>query len=155
MLRALQEALNSDDPSTQNGAVLVSPKLEEIIAYGYNVFPDGIARSEKRWERPQKYSYIEHAERNSIYYAARNGVKTEGVIMYCPWFACDNCARGIINAGIVEVVGLNTQVDDTHTRWDESVRIGLEMLEEKGVKMRYLDHKFGITLRRNGQLIEF
>ena len=35
-----------------------------------------------RWERPEKYSWVEHAERNAIYAAAREGVRLAGATMY-------------------------------------------------------------------------
>lgn len=155
MKAALTEALNSDDASTQNGAVLVNSETNQIVSHGHNTFPNGVTKNDERWQRPTKYFYTEHAERNSIYDAAYNGVQTNGLIMYCPWFACADCARGIIQAGIREVVGLQKQASDTNNRWDASIEAGMTMLKEKGIVIRYIDHNFGIILRRNGELVEF
>jgi dCMP deaminase len=48
---------------------------------------------------------MEHAERDAIYKAAFVGMQTEGATLYVPWFACADCARAIIAAGITRVVG--------------------------------------------------
>ena len=58
-----------------------------------------------RWERPQKYQYVEHAERNAIYNAARTGVPLNGCSAFVSLAPCADCARAMIQAGIVEVYG--------------------------------------------------
>lgn len=142
----------STDPSTQNGAVIV--RDGQILCAGANHFPRDIKESPERWERPLKYSYVEHAERNTIYVAAKSGIKTEGTTMYCPWFACDNCARGIIQAGIIEVVGLQRPNDLTPDHWKSSIQVALDMLTEAGIKMRWIDKLVGVKLRFNGEVVE-
>jgi len=59
-----------------------------------------------RWEqRPEKYMWVEHAERNAVYNAARIGAATEGCTMYVNQsIICCDCARAIIQAGITRVV---------------------------------------------------
>jgi len=64
---AEQVKLKSKDESTQVGAVIVG-KGHEILSTGYNSFPRGLDDSRpERQERPHKYPYFEHAERNAIY----------------------------------------------------------------------------------------
>jgi dCMP deaminase len=58
----------------------------------------------ERYERPEKYMWIEHGDRNAIYAAARVGTPLEGCKMYLPGLPCMDCARGIIQVGIAEVV---------------------------------------------------
>src|SRR4051812_44655189 len=62
---------NSTDPSTQNGAVLVhnmgKGRERVVVANGANHFPAGVKESPERWERPAKYAWVEHAERNAIF----------------------------------------------------------------------------------------
>jgi len=82
---------------------------------------------------------VEHAERNAIYLAARNGQFTRGAIMYAPWAPCDNCARAIIQAGIQELVGHQQIMDKTPDRWKESIDLAQGMLNEAGVKYRLID----------------
>lgn len=45
----------------------------------------------------------EHAERNAIAYAARYGLSTDQSTLYCTHGPCLECARMIINAGIISV----------------------------------------------------
>lgn len=142
----------STDPSTQNGAVLV--KDGNMVVAAANHFPRNIKESPERWERPLKYSYVEHAERNAIYLAAKKGIGTEGVTMYCPWFACDNCARAIIQSGISEVVGLQRPNDLTPDHWKDSIKVAIDMLTESGIKMRWIPGRVGVKLRFNSEIVE-
>jgi len=43
-----------------------------------------------------------HAEANAVYFAARNGVSTEGAIIYCTTEPCVKCAEAIVQSGIAE-----------------------------------------------------
>jgi dCMP deaminase len=75
------------------------------VAHGWNGFPRGVDDDvDERHERPAKYLWTEHAERNAIYNAAAIGAATAGCTMYLPWYPCTGCARAIIQSGISEVV---------------------------------------------------
>src|SRR5512137_1572307 len=94
----------SKDPNTQIGAVIVAPN-HEIRSTGYNSLPRGIRDDvPERLERPTKYLWMEHAERNAIYNAARCGTPLEGCTIYIQLMPCMDCARAIVQAGIREVV---------------------------------------------------
>jgi len=67
---ANQVKLKSKDKNTQIGAVIVGED-NEVVSTGYNSFPRGIDDDvPERQERPEKYHWFEHAERNAIYNAA-------------------------------------------------------------------------------------
>lgn len=133
--------LKSKDRNTQIGAVIVG-KNYEIVSTGYNSFPRGIDDDVlERQERPEKYYWFEHAERNAIYNAARIGVSTEGCRMYltCGW-PCADCARAIINAGIL---GIHI-VPDAGAKggiWDEHFKRTKQMFREAGVVVWDYDGK--------------
>jgi dCMP deaminase len=94
----------SKDPNTKLGAVIVGP-AHEIRATGYNSLVRGVKDDvAERLVRPQKYLWMEHAERNAIYNAARHGVQLEGCSLFVELLPCMDCARGIVQAGIKEVV---------------------------------------------------
>lgn len=112
-------AQRSPDTSTQNAAILLRGR--SIVASGVNCFTEGIRASKELLERPMKYTYIEHAERNAVYDAAAKGVKTEGLTMVCPWAACADCARAIVNSGIVMLVRHKQAGDRSPERWKESI----------------------------------
>lgn len=144
--------INSTDPSTQNGAIIVA---NGALSFGANHFPKGVQEKEDRWVRPLKYSYVEHAERNAVYAAAKNGIKTEGGIMYCPWFACSDCARAIIQAGISEVIGHKHPAQENVPNWKNTIEIAMGMLNEAGVKWTNIDATFGdVEIRFNGSVIK-
>jgi dCMP deaminase len=54
-------------------------------------------------------------------------------MIYVPWVPCADCARAIIQVGIVTVVTDNISVPE---RWRESFEASLEMLEEAKVRIR-------------------
>jgi len=140
----------STDPSTQNGAVLVDA-CGNILADAANCFPTGIKETRDRWERPLKYKYVEHAERNVLFSAAKRGISTRSAKMYVPWFACPDCARAIIQCGITEVIGHKKISDHAPERWEEAVHIGLSLLRESGVQYKLIDGNFGITILLDGK----
>lgn len=79
----------------------------------------------------------EHGERNAIYNAARHGIKLEGASIYLSGggLPCDDCARAIIQAGIVEVITLDKPFEGKGGMWAEKERISAEMFAEAGVKV--------------------
>ena len=135
---AHQVKLKSKDIRTQIGAVIVGSD-NEIVSTGYNSFPRGINDEvTERQERPEKYYWFEHAERNAIYNAARIGVSTKGCTMYLTCgIPCADCCRGIINAGISKVVLEGDGHGAVGTKWDESAKRSLQMFNEVGVIVEY------------------
>lgn len=131
-------ASKSKDPDTKVGCVIVGPD-NEIRSTGYNSFPRGINDDvSERLVRPLKYKFVEHAERNAIYNAARMGVSLKGCTLYVPWYPCTDCARGIIGAGISKVV-IDYSPDnpwfdpERMQRWKEDMDISISMLGEAGI----------------------
>lgn len=71
-----------------------------------------------------------HAEANAIYFAARNGVSTEGAILYGTMEPCKKCAEAIIQAGIVECV----------YELEYRIHAGIELLRSAGVKVTRVEN---------------
>jgi len=121
------------------GAVVVDPD-RAVRSTGFNGFPRGVddnVESRHSRETGAKYIWSSHAERNAIYYAARIGVPLQGCTMYVPWFPCTECAKGIIQSGIVEVVAYEPSTDDD--KWSSEFLIVKEMFKEAGVVVRFID----------------
>ena len=135
--------LKSKDVNTQIGAVIVG-KDKEIVSTGYNSFPRGINDNiSSRQERPEKYFWFEHGERNAIYNAARIGVSTKGTTMYLSCgVPCADCARGIINAGIVRIFCEKGGTASRGPKWEESAERSWEMFDEASVKVCFYDDEF-------------
>lgn len=136
---AEQVKLKSKDKKTQIGVVIIG-KDNEIVSTGYNSFPRGINDDiDERQERPEKYFWFEHAERNAIYNAARIGVSTLGTTMYMTCgIPCADCARAIINSGISKIV-LRDGKGATNIKWQESAERSMIMFREAGVIVEYYD----------------
>ena len=100
---------NSEDRVSSVGCVIVNAD-NSIVSTGYNSLVRGLDDTKVyRLNRPDKYTWIEHADRNAIYNAARIGVSTKGCTMYLPFYPCPDCSRGIVSSGIKRVViGLET-----------------------------------------------
>lgn len=128
----------SKDPSTKIGVVIVGPE-NQIVSTGFNGFPRGIDESiPERWERPGKYAFVEHAERNAIYNAARHGIALRHCTLYLvglgpPTVPCTDCARAVIQSGISRVVGKSFRV--VPERWEEDLRVAHSMLIEGGIDL--------------------
>lgn len=127
----------SKDRSTKVGCVIVGPD-REIRTSGYNGFPRGINDDlDSRHERPAKYLWTEHAERNAIYNAARIGVALFDCTAYVPWFPCMDCARALVQSGITTVVAYKPNLDDP--KWGNDFKNVVTLLEEVGVVVRYME----------------
>lgn len=123
----------SKDTNTKVGAVIVDED-NIVLSMGYNGFPRGCDDSiECRYEKPHKYLYTEHAERNALYHAARHGVSLKNCSIYVTMFCCSDCARGIIQSGIKRVVAPTPDVD--HEKWGEHFKAAIRMLEEAKVEI--------------------
>lgn len=136
----------SKDPSTKVGAIIVNTD-NSILSTGFNGFPRGIDEvPAERWERPIKYSYVEHAERNAIYDAARRGISVKGSRLYLaglgpPTLPCIDCAKAIIQSGIVEVIG--SAHKDVPEQWIENFKFSKMLLAEAGVTFREYENIYG------------
>jgi len=119
----------SEDKRTQNGALIVFPS-SGIIAADANRYA-----SLQEQINEDKYDFIEHAERAVIYRCATRGLTTLNTHMYCPFVACPDCARAIVMAGIVRVVGHKTLWDRMPERWQQKCATGFKILEKAGVEV--------------------
>ena len=135
-------ARKSKDKNTKIGACIAGPD-NELISVGYNSFPRGIDDTvPERFDRPEKYFWFEHGERNAILQAARGSVALKGCRMFVScWVPCTDCARSIIQVGIVEVVMGQKMEDASRKKWVEDAKRSEQMFKEAGVKLRlYQEH---------------
>ena len=134
---AQQIASWSKDRSTKIGCIIVG-SAGQILSAGFNGLPRGVNDDvDARHERPEKYLWFEHAERNAIYNAARHGIALEGAVMYVPWFPCADCARAVIQSGLAVLVTSEREADDPLlARWKDHHDVSRIMLGEAGVEVR-------------------
>lgn len=128
-------ASKSKDERAHVGAVIVGPN-KEVRSTGYNGFVRGLKDDvKKRQQKPEKFFWFEHAERNAIYNATLMGVSLKECVMYTNMVPCMDCARGIIQSGIKEVIVDDKWGKDNSKKWGEQAKRSLEMFKEVGVKV--------------------
>lgn len=94
-------AKNSYCKRRQVGALLVKNRM--IISDGFNGTPSGFenqCEDENNTTKP----YVLHAEANAITKVAKSGNSSEGATLYITTAPCIECAKLIIQSGIVRVV---------------------------------------------------
>lgn len=132
MRMAIIAAAQSPDPSTQNGAVLVT--ADGVVYPGWNRFARNLAVTDERLaDRDVKMRLTVHAEETAIGAALRDGSDTEGATLYCIWAACTRCALAIVEAGVDKMVTLQSYYDMSPERWKPDIDLADEMLREAGV----------------------
>lgn len=125
----------SKDPRRGVGAVIVNDRQVQV-AGGWNGLPRGVVDHEGRYLPGAKEKWCEHAERNAIYNAAAEGHATRGCTMYSDYFPCSDCARGIIQSGIVRLVSV--EPDWAYEKRAGDWRVARKMLCEAGVAIEFV-----------------
>ncbi|MBE6312537.1 MAG: dCMP deaminase family protein [Bacteroidales bacterium] len=120
-------AQNSYCQRRQVGALIVKNKM--IISDGYNGTPMGfenVCEDENGLSKP----YVLHAEANAITKVARSGNSSEGATLYVTASPCIECAKLIIQAGIVRVV------------YCEKYRLtdGVDLLKRAGIEVVFIEN---------------
>ncbi len=147
-------ASKSKDPRTKIGAVLV--KDNHSILRGYNGIVKGVQDLPERMIRPEKYSWMSHAERNACFMGSKFGISTQSSTLYTQGMPCVDCADAIINCGISKII-LHKQWEDISTKitndrpWTQIYYKSKIKFTESSVIIEYLD-KF---LNINGYLDGF
>ena len=118
-------AKNSYCKRRQVGALIVKDRM--IISDGYNGTPSGfenICEDKDGITKP----YVLHAEANAITKVAKSNNSSEGSTLYITTSPCVECAKLIIQAGIIRVV------------YQEKYRItdGLDLLERAKIELVHL-----------------
>ena len=130
----------SKDRSTRVGAIIVDDD-NTPISEGFNSFPRGVDDDvDERHERPAKYRWTEHAERNAIYNAARKILKGTTLVLQYPPCPCTDCTRGVIQVGIKKIIVPKNSYFPGVGNWDEDLKIAKVMLEEAGVEIEEVDY---------------
>lgn len=97
-------ASKSKDRSMKCGCVVVG-EGNSVLSTGYNGFPRGADDDDEALhQRPTKYIWTSHDAANAIFNAARNGTKLLDSRAYLNAHPCHDCARGLVQAGVVEVI---------------------------------------------------
>ena len=130
-------SFRSKDPSTRHGAVIVDQD-HKIISCGYNGFPRGCSDDIFPWTSPEKYNYVLHAERNAIDNSLKSDLKGCKLYLWSEkgYLPCAQCAAGIIQKGIIEVI-IASQIKNNTDAFDWQPTI--KMFKAANVKIRILE----------------
>lgn len=135
---AFDISLLSKDPSSQIGAIVVSP-CRTKIASGFNGFPSKIPDYIEWWDNRDpkaalftKYELVDHAERNAIDYSKYD---LTGWTMYVTDQPCFNCTKAIYKAGIKTVYHSNKNQIKMDLQSEKSEAI----LKLGNMKMYFID----------------
>lgn len=148
-------ASKSKDERTHIGALIIGPD-KEIKSTGYNSFVRRLKDDvPERQEKPEKYYWFEHAERNAIYNAILIDASLKGCKMYTNGIPCMDCARGVVQSGILEVI-VDKKWNESNKGEDlEHSRRTIQMFEEVGVNLRYWEGELlKIEKFRRGKILE-
>ena len=128
----------SKDSSTKVGAIIVGAS-KEIRSLGYNGAPRGCAadEDERGVKRPEKYFWFSHAELNAITNAARVGTPLDGCSLLVTHPPCMDCARAIVQAGIIEVFA-RMPSHEFLERWSDHTRRTKHLFKECHVKYEWI-----------------
>ena len=133
-------AQNSYAVRNKVGAIIV--KNNAIISDGYNGMPagfDNCCENEIHSFRPEDGEYVElmtkpevlHAEANAITKLAKSTQSSDGATLYVTLSPCLECAKLIIQSGIVRVV-----YKDKYRKTD-----GLDLLEKAGIIVEQIQYE--------------
>ena len=118
-------ATNSYCKRRQVGALIVKEKM--IISDGYNGTPAGFENICED-EHGETKAYVLHAEANAITKVAKSNNSSQDATLYVTSAPCIECAKLIIQSGIVRVVYCN----------EYSKTEGLELLKRAGIEINYI-----------------
>jgi len=125
----------SEDKKRQVAALIV--KDNNVISYGVNKIPESLNKFDERKSKQFKSFWLEHAERDAIFKAARDGINLKNSEIYVNYFPCCDCARAIISSGIKTIY--TPKPDLTHQKWGESWKISTIMFGESDVDVVFVD----------------
>lgn len=139
-LMRLAFAVAQDSPNRVRkvGAAIITCDDGSPIA-ACNTFPDGVADLDWRHDGDGRFVWMEHAERNAIFTAAKQGQALLGGRIASTFFPCIDCARAIVVSGIRTLVTYPPALDDPV--WGASFPRSRVILEEGGVTLVLLAPK--------------
>lgn len=97
---AIVASQRSHDIHTQHGCI-ITDENHHLLSAGYNGFPPGMPDNELPTNRPDKYEWMIHSERNAIDNCL---IKPVNGIAYVTGQCCNDCIKHLYRNGIKKVV---------------------------------------------------
>jgi dCMP deaminase len=121
----------SHDIHTQHGCI-ITDKNNRILGVGYNGFPKGLNDDKLPINRPDKYHWMIHAEKNAL---ANCVVRPDNGTAYVTGQSCCDCAMSLWQEGIDTIIMSNNHGtllfdDSAQKRFDLFVEMsGLKIIK--------------------------
>lgn len=122
----------SHDLHTQHGCV-ITDKQNRILGVGYNGFPKGLYDAQLPTNRPDKYHWMVHSERNAL---ANCVVRPDKGTAYVTGQCCNDCIMALWQEGVDTVY----MIDDhgTHLFDDTAKKIFDTFISMSGMQIFYI-----------------
>lgn len=135
----------SHDIHTQHGCV-ITDRNNRILSVGYNGFPRGLDDSQLPTSRPDKYSWMVHAERNAL---SNCVVRPDNGIAYVTGQSCCDCIMALWQEGITKVVmadshGTHRFTEEQQKIFDTFVQMSRIEIEKVEIDMSWLKQVCGV-----------
>lgn len=123
----------SHDVHTQHGCV-ITDQNNRILGVGYNGFPRGLNDSKLPTNRPDKYPWMVHSERNAL---SNCVVRPDDGIAYVTGQCCNDCVIALWQEGIKTIYMINDH--GTHL-FDEEAQKRFDLfVSMSGIKIFKID----------------
>jgi dCMP deaminase len=135
----------SHDIHTQHGCV-ITDQNNRILGVGYNGFPRGLQDSKLPTQRPDKYNWMVHSERNAL---ANCVVRPDNGIAYVTGQCCNDCVISLWQEGITKVIMIDNHGtclfdEDAQKRFDTFVRMSGLIVEKVQPNLSWLTNLSGV-----------
>jgi len=123
----------SHDIHTQHGCV-ITDQNNRILGVGYNGFPRGLDDSKLPLNRPDKYPWMVHSERNAL---SNCVVRPDNGIAYVTGQCCNDCTISLWQEGVRTIYMINDH--GTHL-FDEEAQKRFDLfVNMSGIKISKID----------------
>lgn len=136
-MKVAESFANMSKDTTKVGCVILDSETNGILSSGYNGFPRGVSENiTSRWERPEKYSFMSHAEANAVCQSANSGASLKNATCVVTKFPCCDCAKILIQAGVRSIVTREANMNSE--KWGDSFKYSKIMLSEAKITIQYV-----------------
>lgn len=133
IVMAMVCAMRSKDPNTQVGCVIVDKK-HRVVSTGCNGPPSGVIDWKLDWSRPNKYTFVRHAEQNAIAFSRKTDLNE--CVLYVTGPVCSKCMLEIGARGIRRVVECRQHI---HMVDEEDRKKSKEIIKMCGITVASID----------------
>lgn len=135
----------SHDIHTQHGCV-ITDQNNRILGVGYNGFPKGLNDQELPTNRPDKYHWMVHSERNAL---SNCVIRPDNGIAYVTGQCCNDCIIALWQEGIKKVImiddhGTKLFDEDAKKRFDTFIQMSGMSIEKVEPDLSWLRHISGV-----------